>query len=36
MSEMARRDVQRLAALVLLLVGILPGFFVNVPVMVVS
>jgi hypothetical protein len=29
MSEIARRDVQRFAALVLLLVGILPAFFMN-------
>jgi hypothetical protein len=36
MSEIARRDVQRLVTIVLPLVGILPAFFVNVPVMVVS
>jgi hypothetical protein len=33
---MARRDVQRLVTLVLLLVGILPAFFVNEPLMAVS
>jgi hypothetical protein len=33
---MAMRDVQRLATIVLLLVGILSAFFVNVPLMAVS